>query len=198
MSEAQKLLASVAGAVVGHIVAFFVIAIVFITSTSKAKVAAPPTPAPPDEVTISLAELMEQIVIEPDEPEAIPESLAEDPLEALSPETPPEELARERAFVDTDGSRRLEQAPENARFESDRNTAAGTEVLPDLSQPQEAGPTTKGAVPISVLTLRERDYQAGEIAPDPQQTGSTLRKIKLRPQSHNRGVILNPITKVHF
>lgn len=156
MSEQQKVFASLSGAVIAHILLLILVALLMATSSSPpAFSAGQPQKPEPREVTILMSELMENIEVEPPEPE---------------PELPPE--SRRRNFFPTDTNRPEAEAPENATFFSDRNTSAATEILPDPNLPQQEGPTTAGDAPIPYLRLQNREYVDGELnrppAPQPQ------------------------------
>ena len=73
----------------------------------------------------------------------------------------------EKMFVRTDADSESEKAPEESRFESDRNTLAATE-LPAKSEPDslEKMPTIAGRVDIPGRELRDRKFSDGEDAGD--------------------------------
>jgi len=152
MTESQKLFASLSGAVVAHLL-FFIIVFLFLgmESVSSSSARNPEQQqAAPREVTVMLDELMEFAQLEP-EPELEPEPLP-------------------RSFISTDLNRREENAPENPRFESDRNTSAATELMPNFELPQQDGPTLEGEEVIPFLQLQNRDYieeSAAASAADP-------------------------------
>ncbi|HRQ89978.1 MAG TPA: hypothetical protein PLA50_14360, partial [Bacteroidia bacterium] len=109
----------------------------------------------PREVTVSIGDLMERI-----ERQAVPETakLVEPP----QPDT--------RRFVSTDHNAPEAAAPENARFESDRNTSAASRLQPEEVLPSEPLPTMDGTNPIPTLELVDRNYVDGaldEPAPPP-------------------------------
>ncbi|MCG8599900.1 MAG: hypothetical protein MI807_07160 [Verrucomicrobiales bacterium] len=147
MSDSQKIFASLSGAVIVHVLLLMLVFVMLSTRKSDASLANQGQPEPrQQEVTILLSELMEQVKVEPPEPE---------------PETVPPR--RRRSFFDTSTNRREAEAPENARFISDRNTTAATEILPDPNLPQQYGPTTDGDAPIDRLRLQDREYVDGRL-----------------------------------
>lgn len=152
MTESQKLFASLSGAVVAHLL-FFIIVFLFLgmESVSSSSVRNPEQQeGAPREVTVMLEELIEFAQLEP-EPEPEPEPVP-------------------RSFVSTDLNQREEVAPENPRFESDRNTSAATELMPNFELPQQEGPTLEGEEAIPFLQLQNREYieeSAAAAAADP-------------------------------
>lgn len=161
MSEFQKIFASVWGAIVAHVV---VLLIIFDSSVGIGGAASLPPTAPPKEVTILMADLMERVETVPAEPEPEPEP--EDQLDAAR-----------RAFFPTDANDPEAAAPENARFVSDRNTSAATEILPDSSLPQRYGPTTEGDSPLDALRLRNREYVDGAIDEPPASNAANTTTV---------------------
>ncbi len=92
----------------------------------------PVPPAPPEEIVINLEELLPQILPEP------------------PAETGP------KPFAETFADQEADRSPDQPVFESDRNTLAATEMLPD--KPGEAPvPTQKGLDRIDVMMLREHN-----------------------------------------
>ena len=149
MTDSQKLFASLSGAVVAHVfmLAFVVLAI----RNSAASLASQGVPElRQQEVTIMLSDLMDQVKVEPPEPKPV----------TLTPKV-------RRSFFDTSTNQREIDSPENARFYSDRNTSAATEILPDPNAPQQYGPTTDGDAPISHLRLQDLDYVDGRLDAPP-------------------------------
>lgn len=140
MTESQKVFASLSGAVIAHLL-FFIVVFLFLgmeSVSSSSGRTQPPEPEPPREVTVMLDELIEFAQLEP-EPEPIPEP-------------------GPKPFVSTELNRAEEVVPENPRFESDRNTSAATELLPNPELPQEYGPTLNGEERIPNLELQNREF----------------------------------------
>lgn len=161
MSESQKVWTSLTGTVVAHllllVLVFTMLSFRRVTSPSRAASSAA---AQPREVLVAIGDLLEQARLE--EPE-----LPEPPLEpepTLEP-TPVEEEARPpRAFMATDLNAPEAAAPVGARFESDRNTSAATEIAPDRNAPQQTGsPTTVGDRPTPHLALANREFVDGPL-----------------------------------
>lgn len=160
MSEQQKIFASLSGAVVAHLVLLLFIFVLLSTKSigSSLKGAQAPGKKEPKEVTILMSELMERIEVE--------KTAEEPPVEAARP------------FVSADLNQAEAIAPENARFESDRNTSAAAELRPDESLPREAVPTLAGDSPLPHLTLQNRQFvegplnQAASAAAAPSSSGS--------------------------
>ena len=70
---------------------------------------------------------------------------------------------REKMFVRTDPDSESDEAPVDARFESDRNTLAATENLPEPAPESIDGmPTIVGRIERPGLELRDRDFSDGE------------------------------------
>ncbi len=138
MTESQKVFASLSGAVIAHLL-FFIVVFLFLgmesVSSSSGKTQ-PSEPEPPREVTVMLDELIEFAQLEP---EPIPEP-------------------GPKPFVSTELNRAEEIAPESPRFESDRNTSAATELLPNPALPREYGPTLAGEERIPNLELQNREF----------------------------------------
>ena len=161
MSELQKWITSISGAVVGQMVVLGFFYLLVFNSTSpnlSAKSAAPQ----PREVTVMLSQL-----IKPDPPEPIPDQSKPDEAAPPDEEAPPEPPPFKKQFIDTDSNTAQVDAPKNSRFESDRNTYASTEFLPDPTKPQVAGPTLRGEEKIRDLNVADQEYVRGEIEPDP-------------------------------
>lgn len=145
MSEAQKWLTSISGAIVGQVIVllFFMLLI----NRPQATEITDQADNAPQEITIMLSELQ----TEPELPEPEPE-----------PE-PEKQLEREKRFINTDANTAAEEAPKDATFESDRNTIASTRFKPNDSLPQEEGPTTVGRDDAPTFELRDQELQDGEI-----------------------------------
>lgn len=156
MSEQQKVFASLSGAFVVHVL---LLALVFVLPSTRSIGSSMPAVPPEDaprEVTIVMGELLEKMEVEPPEPEPEPE-----PEPQPEPELDLLDVAK--PFMTTDLNRREAEAPENARFESDRNTSAATELLPDPGLPQEEGPTTRGDSPLPYFHLQNRQFVDGRL-----------------------------------
>lgn len=161
MSEPQKLFASLSGAFLAHVL-LLVLAVAF-PGTSSVGSSAKVLPEPkPKEITVTMGELVEHL-------EAAK-------LQAKPPEPAPTPAAR--PFAATDRNRPEEAAPERARFESDRNTTAASELLPDPALLGDRVPTLAGNNPLPHLTLQNREHVEGRIDQLPtaalpgRQTGS--------------------------
>lgn len=155
MSESQKMFASVSGAFIAHLL-LLVLVLVLPNATSVGSSGAREKNRAdrPREVTILMGDLMERLERE---------RLEKKP-EPPKPEPPKPES---RAFVSTDLNQPEAVAPENARFESDRNTTAASRLRPDENLPQEKTPTLGGTNPLPHLTLANRDYVAGALDKPP-------------------------------
>jgi hypothetical protein len=157
MSESQKVWTSLAGTVVAHLL---LLVLVF-TMLSFRRVSLPSRAASaamhqPREVLVAIGDLLEQARLEEPEPE-IPDPPAEpDALEEPAPAP--------RPFMATDLNAPEAAAPAGARFESDRNTSAATEIAPDRNAPQQSGaPTTVGDRPTPHLALANREFVDGPL-----------------------------------
>ena len=151
MSEPQKVFACLSGALVAHVVLLILVFVLLSTrSIGSSLRESDELPAPkPQEVVIIMSDLMEQIQVE--EPEPINQS---------------------RPFMDTDLNAPEAEAPENARFESDRNTSAASELAADPNLPQVDLPTTRGDSPLPYFELQNREYTDGEFDQPPTSNGS--------------------------
>jgi len=171
MSEQQKVFASLSGAFVAHVLLLFLVFLLLSTRVARSSLDGekPPEPEKEQEVTILMSELMEQVTTEAPGPEA-------------------------RPFISSDLNRPESQAPQNARFESDRNTTAATEIQPDKMLPGERVPTLDGDSPIPSLTLQNREFVEGRLnevpseassSPDKLSSGAPSREQNARPVSTN-------------
>ncbi len=140
MSEQQKVFASLSGAFVAHVLLLFLVFLLLSTNVANSSLTggSKAEPEVPQEVTILMSDLMEQITTVAPAPEA-------------------------RPFISTDLNRPESQAPENARFESDRNTTAASELQPDKMLPGERVPTLEGDNPLPNLTLQNREFVEGRL-----------------------------------
>lgn len=155
MSESQKMFASVSGAFIAHLLLLVLILVLPNTASVGSSSTRPEPRERPREVTVMMGDLMERLERE---------RLEKKP-EPPEPEPPKVES---RPFVATDLNRPETAAPENARFESDRNTSAASRLRPDELLPQERdSPTLAGNNPLPNLTLANRDYQEGPLNETP-------------------------------
>lgn len=140
MSEQQKIFASLSGAFVAHVLLLSLVFLLLSTRSASSSLRGDRRPErdAPKEVTILMSDLMEQITTEVPEPEA-------------------------RPFISTDLNRPESEAPQNARYESDRNTTAASELQPDESLPGERVPTLNGDNPLPHLTLQNREFIEGQL-----------------------------------
>lgn len=165
MSDNQKILISVLGAVIGHLLLFFLLAVLFTIASLLAPSrgeAAVPIPAPPEEVTILLSDFMEQI------------------------QMTPKEVTQQ--YMRTDADQESDVKPEDAPFHSDRNTLATSDRPPDDPAAEER-PSVAGREDLPFLEIRDREYVDGEFldtsapsAPSPQMTASPSIQAQPSPQ----------------
>lgn len=160
MSESQKVWTSLTGTVVAHllllVLVFTMLSFRRVTAPSRA---ASPAMTEPREVLVAIGDLLEQARLE--EPEVL--ELPAEPELPLPP-TIEEQAPAPRAFMATDLNAPEAAAPVGARFESDRNTSAATEIAPDRNAPQQTGaPTTIGDRPTPHLALANRDFVDGPL-----------------------------------
>lgn len=165
MSEPEKMVASLSGAFVAHLLLLLLVFAVPGTSSIGSSTRREPEKKT-REVTVLMGDLMERLERERPEPEK-----KEEP-EAPQPEPSPASLP----FVATDLNRPEASAPEKARFESDRNTSAASRLRPDESLPQADTPTLAGESPLPHLTLANREFVEGPpetlpASPDPLRRG---------------------------
>lgn len=161
MSETWKIFTSLSGAILAHLLILLFVFVLL--STGKL---VPPVPEPemggeaaPREVTIRLGELLDRV-----EPLPEPEPEIAEKSEPDAEEPPPEpEEEQARPFMETELNAPEAEAPDDAKFESDRNTSAAAELAPDPDLPQREGPTTVGNLPVDRLTLQKREYVDGEL-----------------------------------
>ncbi len=122
-----------------HLLAFYVVGWVIFFEVKLAPVS---EPAPPNEVVVS--------------------------LEQLLPENLEREEPQKRPFLDTLANQESETAPENPAFESERNTVATTE-LPAADPSAEAVPTQEGQEKVPFMELQDHRFVDGpEDKPIPQ------------------------------
>ena len=167
MSPTQKMLISIGGAILGHIVLFGLVGVLLLISAilGPPKVAAPTLAetTAPKEVTISFSELIEKMEVIPPEPELPdPEELKEEKADEPKPE---EELAKnDPSYIRTFADQESSDAPRDPKFESDRNTEAGTKVAPDLDDPDALKnlPSLDGLEEAPGLAMRDRKFIDGD------------------------------------
>ena len=153
MSESQKMFASVSGAFIAHL--FLLVLVLFLPnkpSSGSSSQNGGKDGDRPREVTVVVGDLMER--------------LERERIEKVPDPSRPKSLA----FVSTDLIPPEQSAPEEARFESDRNTSAASRLRPDESLPQEKKPTLAGTSSLPNLTLTNRDYVAGPLDQTPAET----------------------------
>ena len=115
------MLASLAGAFAAHLLLLLLVVALPRAHSAASAAAANRPAAGPREVAVDLGELMKRLERERAEEEAAK-------VEAKPEPEPP---APVRPFVATDTNRPEAAAPENAPFESDRNTSAASRLRPD-------------------------------------------------------------------
>jgi hypothetical protein len=134
MSRSQKLLLSMLGSILLHCL----LALMFFSGLllpSMRATSDKKTIAEPEEVVILLSDLLP------------------DPLDG----------GREKMFVRTDPDSESSEAPDAPQFESDRNTLAATEFLPEPDAESVDGmPTIQGRVDFPGFELRDRDFSDGD------------------------------------
>ncbi len=189
MSDQQKIFASLSGAVVAHLLLLqFVIFLLSTSSVGSALSRSDTTDAGgPREVTVMLNDLLDDI-------EKVEKPKPEEPEAPALPEPLPEER-RSKSFIDTDLNSPEAEAPENAAFESDRNTSAAAELMPDENLPQREGPTTVGDLPIERITLQKREYVDGRLnepAAPPGTNASNQSPVAPAEGSEGGGFPANP------
>ncbi|MEM7602438.1 MAG: hypothetical protein AAF357_13595, partial [Verrucomicrobiota bacterium] len=113
-----------------------------------------------------------------------------DLMEQIEVMEEPEPLSQAKRFIELDLNAPEAEAPENARFESDRNTSAASELAPNQDLPQEDLPTTQGDSPLPYFKLQNRDYTDGEFDQPPSSTGAA------EAASNPVGVLLPPTPEV--
>jgi len=142
--DASKHAIAVAGSVLLNLTALYLVGL-FLTLGGSGS--APPAEQRVNEVVVSLEELMPEI------------------------EAPPEEEPAGKSYLETYANQESEKAPENARFESDRNTLALTDQ-PAADPQAEAVPTQDGEEKIPFLELQEHRYRDGPDGEIPESAAS--------------------------
>ncbi|MDF1824525.1 MAG: hypothetical protein P1U68_07770 [Verrucomicrobiales bacterium] len=94
-----------------------------------------------------------------------------DLMEQIEPELSPA-IDQPKPFMSTDLNDPEAEAPEKARFESDRNTTAASELAPDPSQPQSDLPTTNGDSPLPYFALQNQEFTDGDFDQSPAAQGA--------------------------
>ncbi|MEM6278426.1 MAG: hypothetical protein AAF733_03035 [Verrucomicrobiota bacterium] len=150
MSEPQKVFASVSGAFAAHIVLLILIFVLLSTRSVNSALRDPSEiqASQPQEVVVLMSDLIEKMELET-----------------------PEDVDRPLPFFDTDSNTPETEAPENAKFESDRNTTAASELAPNPNEPQQDLPTTEGDSPLPYFELQNREYTDGEFDQPPRSEG---------------------------
>ncbi len=170
MSPTKKVLISIGGAVLGHLLLFGLVMVFLLVSAliGPPKFAAPQMDqsAEPKEITISFAELVEKMELLPPEPEVEEPKPEEAAMDEPKPETPEEEEEAKKVpgYLRTFADQESPDAPKNAAFESDRNTSAGTEVPSDPNDPKALKnmPSIDGRDDIPTSSMRDRKFIDGE------------------------------------
>lgn len=144
---------AVTGSIAIHVIAFLLL--VFGLHRQLAKPDQQPETFE-DEIVLNLASLPE-FTIEPEpEPELVPEPEPEpDEPAPLDPEDP------QRQFLVADHVQDSGAAPEDARFESDRDTLASSRLGPDRNAAADA-PSLTGESPRDTLSTVDTDFLDGE------------------------------------
>lgn len=158
MSKNQKLLVAVTGALVAHLLVL-IAAVVLLGFSGVLVPQKSAAASEPEEVKILLSDLI--------------------------PEAPKEEPGRQ--YVRTDLDQQADRPPESARFESDRDTVATTQMLPDPSaMAMEGSPTIAGRPDMPSLELRDRDFSAGDPIelPPPGSVAAQMVAAGSPPTSH--------------
>ncbi len=171
------MLASVSGAFVAHLLLLVLFLFAPRSELSGSALRREQEATGPREVTVSLSELMERLERDRPEPEEPEPEEVEEPEDDLVLRPPA------RPFIGTDMNQPEAAAPENARFESDRNTSASARTRPDESRPQEALPTLEGPNPLPSPTLANREYTDGELSEPPAASPDPLMRQDLEGAS---------------
>lgn len=153
MSEKQKVIISLLGALVAHLMLLISwAALPTLFSSEGMRADASTVTKSPRELTILLGSMDELIVPAMEEP--APESLT---------------------FVDTSSQREEENAPEGAKHESDRNTSARSLVSYNATRPRLDGPALHGEPSVPKLSLADQTYIDAPMIPErsvPSQGGA--------------------------
>ncbi|MCF6311338.1 MAG: hypothetical protein L3J39_02705 [Verrucomicrobiales bacterium] len=161
MSENQKMLVSVVAAVAAHMLLLAGIA-AFLALASVYGPQKAEAAAVPEEVTIMLEDLISE-EMEEDQP----------------------------AYIRTSPDQQADRAPEMAKFESDRDTLAATELAPRPDDPKALEvPTLDGEREREVLEMKKRKFVDGEFEEKslssqpvvPMSVRGSMRKFEPTPQ----------------
>jgi len=160
MSENQKILLSVVGAIAAHMLVLFGIA-AFLALASVYGPQQAEAASVPEEVTIMLEDLI------------------------------PEEVEQQQQYLRTSPDQQAKTKPENAKFESDRDTLAATELAARPDDPKAmAVPTLDGKREKPWLELKKRKFVDGEFGEKslssvpvvPVTARGSMRKFEPTPQ----------------
>lgn len=152
MSESQKMVASLSGAFLAHFALVFLVVAIPRTPSAGSSSSRGERDQAPRQVSVMMGELMERLERERKEKET---------AEAAPEPALPRPAGR--TLIGTDLNRPEDLAPENARFESDRNTTAASRLRPDPLKPSEDSPTLEGDSPLPHRVLASRDYRPGDL-----------------------------------
>lgn len=137
--------ASVSGAFLAHVLLLLLVVVLpRPDSVGSSMREARGDEAAPREVTVMMSDLMERLE-----------------RERLAKTEPP--VPADRPFVSTDTNRPEAVAPENPRYESDRNTSAASRLRPNEVLPQQDAPTLVGDSSLPHLVLADRSFVDGAL-----------------------------------
>ncbi|MCB1235503.1 MAG: hypothetical protein KDM91_10560 [Verrucomicrobiae bacterium] len=136
MSDNQKVIVSLLGAVVGHLLLLVLVgAFLFLTAMLAPQRTLAASVPEPEEVTVLLSDLLEQA-------ELVPKELTQ-------------------RYMRTDPDQEADRKPEDAAFHSDRNTLATSELAPDPAADKPL-PTIRGEDRLPIFDLRDRNFVDGD------------------------------------
>lgn len=170
MSENQKVLLSVVGAVAAHVLLLLGLA-AFLALASEYGPQQAEAAAAPEEVTIMLEDLITEEVVE-----------------------------QEQQYMRTSADQQAEKAPEQAQFHSDRDTLAATELAPRPDDPKAmAVPTLDGKREKAWLEMKKRKFVDGEFDEKslssrpvvPRSASGAMKKFEPTPQPLEKPVDSN-------
>ncbi len=163
--QPRTLAVAIIASLVLHVVVAAVFALLLVLSPLFGVVLPRPPTAEPVELTIAMPEILipeenpvPEIPEEEEEEPAPPEEFAELPEE-------PDAGNRARDIFRTTQNEREAVAPENARFQSDRNTTAASEAEA-VDDPENADMPSQDGEDLPFLELARREYVDGELADD--------------------------------